>query len=130
MAGSNNFTGTLRNTIPVNSSLQLLHVDYNKLTGALPTSLANAQHLVDLDTTQNALTGTIPSAVGAIPTLENFVVKMNNLTGKLPSLSQSQLPQGRLACMCHHLLPFCLNSWSEAKDTCCCMTCNIQRLSC
>lgn len=81
-AGSNNFTGTLQNTIPTNSSLQLLHVDYNQLTGGLPASLANAKYLADLDTTMNKMSGTIPPGIGNITTLRSFVVKMNNHSGE------------------------------------------------
>ena len=81
-AASNNFTGSIPNVFPSNSSIELFHVDYNQLTGPLPSSLANAANLVDIDTTQNSLTGTIPSAIGSITSLQNFVVKMNNLSGK------------------------------------------------
>ena len=81
-AASNNFTGTIPNVFPSNSSIELFHVDYNQLTGPLPSSLVNAANLVDIDTTQNSLTGTIPSGIGSITSLQNFVVKMNNLSGE------------------------------------------------
>lgn len=81
LAGSNNFTGSIQNTIPSNSVLQLLHVQYNQLTGQLPSSLANAQYLVDLDTSVNNMSGTIPAAIGSIKTLKSFAIVRNNFSG-------------------------------------------------
>ena len=109
-AASNNFTGSIPNVFPRNSSIELFHVDYNQLTGPLPSSLVNAVNLVDIDTTQNSLTGTIPSGLGSIASLQNFVVKMNNLSGE----SMTTLPGCRSLFLCL-LAPCNLSPWSSRE---------------
>lgn len=80
-AGYNNLTGSIADTVPAGSNLQVFHVQNNSLTGKMPASLSNANYLSDLNTSCNMMTGTLPASVGYIRTLSSFVIAVNNHTG-------------------------------------------------
>jgi len=82
--GGNKLTGSISDTVPAGSPLQLLHLQDNQLTGGLPASLGNATYLVDLNVTGNQLSGTIPAGIGSIVPLQSFQAAMNNLSGPVP----------------------------------------------
>ena len=83
-ADNNNFSGTLKDTIPANSSLQGIDFGKNKLTGRVPASLGNAKRLLYLDLSENQFSGSIPASIGSIRSMYSFSVRRNQLTGGPP----------------------------------------------
>lgn len=91
IAGANQLTGTIPNSVLPNSALQLLSAPDNRLTGSIPFSLGNATQLVNLDLSDNMLTGTISPTLAGAPDLMNLVLMGNQLEGGSTALSSAFL---------------------------------------
>lgn len=84
-------SGTLPASWP--SSLQSLHLSYNRLNGTLPAQYGTMLHLKSLELLENLLNGPLPAEWGypsTFPQLFDLELSINNLTGFLPSSWGSQ----------------------------------------
>jgi hypothetical protein len=81
-------TGTIPD-LSMNTKLQYLYLQGNKLTGTLPASLSTLSQLEWLGYGENALNGTVPS-LEKLTRLKALWMGNNVLTGTLPSLANSR----------------------------------------
>ena len=83
--GNNNFSGRFRMLSKGHCSLQLLHLDSNKLHGILPYSLSRCTNMSLLDLGENKFTGHIPSWIAkCMLSLKFLRLRSNKFSGNIP----------------------------------------------
>ncbi|XP_059644625.1 receptor-like protein EIX2 [Cornus florida] len=92
-----------------NSSLETLHLGYNKLTGYLPDSLGHLSNLRYLQLWQNEFRGSIPNSIGNLTSLEELYLSDNQMSGPITE------SLGQLASLL--VLDLSENSWEGAVIT-------------
>ncbi|XP_057789525.1 receptor-like protein 54 [Salvia miltiorrhiza] len=85
---SNNFSGSIPDSIGNLNSLRYLNLSHNNLMGHIPASLGNISVLESLDLSSNKLDGGIPSELTSLTFLEKLNLSMNNLVGQIPQSTQ------------------------------------------
>ncbi|XP_010495836.1 PREDICTED: receptor-like protein 12 isoform X1 [Camelina sativa] len=91
--GSNNFSGTLPNSIGNLKYLRVLSLGDCHLFGKIPSSLGNLTYLTNLDLSVNDFTGELPDSMGNLNKLTELHLRSAKLSGKFPSvlLNMSEL---------------------------------------
>ncbi|XP_057798000.1 receptor-like protein 9DC3 [Salvia miltiorrhiza] len=85
---SNNFSGSIPDSIGNLNSLRYLNLSHNNLMGHIPASLGNISVLESLDLSSNKLDGGIPSELTSLTFLAKLNLSMNNLVGQIPQSTQ------------------------------------------
>ncbi|XP_057785005.1 receptor-like protein 19 [Salvia miltiorrhiza] len=85
---SNNFSGSIPDSIGNLNSLRYLNLSHNNLMGHIPASLGNISVLESLDLSSNKLDGRIPSELTRLTFLAKLNLSMNNLVGQIPQSTQ------------------------------------------
>ncbi|XP_057796940.1 receptor like protein 27-like [Salvia miltiorrhiza] len=85
---SNNFSGSIPDSIGNLNSLRYLNLSHNNLTGHIPASLGNISVLESLDLSSNKLDGRIPSELTRLTFLAKLNLSMNDLVGQIPQSTQ------------------------------------------
>ncbi|XP_057789104.1 receptor-like protein 9DC3 [Salvia miltiorrhiza] len=85
---SNNFFGTIPDSIGNLNSLRYLNLSHNNLMGHIPASLGNINVLESLDLSSNKLNGGIPSELTMLTFLVKLNLSMNDLVGLIPQSNQ------------------------------------------
>ncbi|XP_057789527.1 receptor-like protein 9DC3 [Salvia miltiorrhiza] len=85
---SNNFSGSIPDSIGNLNSLRYLNLSHNNLMGHIPASLGNISVLESLDLSSNKLDGGIPSELTSLTFLEKLNLSMNDLVGQIPQSNQ------------------------------------------
>ena len=96
VAATNNFTGSLPNSIGAWTSIWNFFAHNNSLTGTLPASMEAWTALAWVDLSDNQFSGTLPEFIGTWP-ITGFVARSNDFTGTIPESVQNwfenQAPQ-------------------------------------
>ncbi|XP_057785006.1 receptor-like protein 19 [Salvia miltiorrhiza] len=85
---SNNFSGSIPDSIGNLNSLRYLNLSHNNLMGHIPASLGNISVLESLDLSSNKLEGGIPSELTSLTFLAKLNLSMNDLVGQIPQSTQ------------------------------------------
>ncbi|XP_031097481.1 receptor like protein 22-like [Ipomoea triloba] len=85
---SNQFEGSIPESVRELKQLYLLNISHNALTGNIPPSLQNLKALEALDLSFNNLTGNIPVQIEILTFLEILNVSYNHLVGRIPRSTQ------------------------------------------
>ncbi|XP_057797873.1 putative receptor like protein 25 [Salvia miltiorrhiza] len=85
---SNNFSGSIPDSIGNLNSLRYLNLSHNNLMGHIPASLGNISVLESLDLSWNKLDGGIPSELTRLTFLAKLNLSMNDLAGQIPQSNQ------------------------------------------
>ncbi|XP_057797863.1 receptor-like protein 20 [Salvia miltiorrhiza] len=85
---SNNFSGSIPDSIGNLNSLRYLNLSHNNLMGHIPASLGNISVLESLDLSSNKLDGGIPSELTRLTFLAKLNLSMNDLVGQIPQSTQ------------------------------------------
>ncbi|XP_057797844.1 receptor-like protein 19 [Salvia miltiorrhiza] len=85
---SNNFSGSIPDSIGNLNSLRYLNLSHNNLMGHIPASLGNISVLESLDVSWNKLDGGIPSELTRLTFLAKLNLSMNDLVGQIPQSTQ------------------------------------------
>ncbi|XP_057797972.1 receptor like protein 22-like [Salvia miltiorrhiza] len=85
---SNNFSGSIPDSIGNLNSLRYLNLSHNNLMGHIPASLGNISVLESLDLSSNKLDGRIPSELTRLTFLAKLNLSMNDLVGQIPQSTQ------------------------------------------
>ncbi|XP_057796921.1 receptor-like protein 9DC3 [Salvia miltiorrhiza] len=85
---SNNFSGSIPDSIGNLNSLRYLNLSHNNLMGHIPASLGNISVLESLDLSWNKLDGRIPSELTRLTFLAKLNLSMNDLVGQIPQSTQ------------------------------------------
>ncbi|XP_057784998.1 receptor-like protein 19 [Salvia miltiorrhiza] len=85
---SNNFSGSIPDSIGNLNSLRYLNLSHNNLMGHIPASLGNISVLESLDLSWNKLDGGIPSELTRLTFLAKLNLSMNDLVGQIPQSTQ------------------------------------------
>ncbi|XP_057797815.1 putative receptor like protein 25 [Salvia miltiorrhiza] len=85
---SNNFSGSIPDSIGNLNSLRYLNLSHNNLMGHIPASLGNINVLESLDLSSNKLDGGIPSELTSLTFLAKLNLSMNDLVGQIPQSTQ------------------------------------------
>ncbi|CAN1134280.1 Receptor-like protein 50 [Linum perenne] len=87
---SNNFEGSIPETLGKFSALYVLNFSNNAFTGQIPTVLGNLSQLESLDLSNNELSGQIPQELARLTFLSALNLSNNHLAGSIPTGSQLQ----------------------------------------
>nr|GMD81523.1 receptor-like protein 12 [Ipomoea batatas] len=85
---SNQFEGSIPESVGELKQLYLLNISHNALTGNIPPSLQNLKALEALDLSFNNLTGNIPVQLEILTFLEILNLSYNHLVGRIPRSTQ------------------------------------------
>nr|GMD81526.1 receptor-like protein 12 [Ipomoea batatas] len=85
---SNQFEGSIPESVGELKQLYLLNISHNALTGNIPPSLQNLKALEALDLSFNNLTGNIPVQLEILTFLEVLNLSYNHLVGRIPRSTQ------------------------------------------
>ncbi|XP_031099169.1 putative receptor like protein 25 [Ipomoea triloba] len=85
---SNQFEGSIPESVGELKQLYLLNISHNALTGNIPPSLQNLKALEALDLSSNNLTGNIPVQLEILTFLEILNLSYNHLAGRIPRSTQ------------------------------------------
>ncbi|XP_057785000.1 receptor-like protein 9DC3 [Salvia miltiorrhiza] len=85
---SNNFSGSIPDSIGNLNSLRYLNLSHNNIMGHIPASLGNISVLESLDLSSNKLDGRIPSELTRLTFLAKLNLSMNDLVGQIPRSNQ------------------------------------------
>ncbi|XP_057796896.1 receptor-like protein 9DC3 [Salvia miltiorrhiza] len=85
---SNNFSGSIPDSIGNLNSLRYLNLSHNNLMGHIPASLGNISVLESLDVSWNKLDGGIPSELTRLTFLAKLNLSKNDLVGQIPQSTQ------------------------------------------
>ncbi|XP_057785008.1 receptor-like protein 19 [Salvia miltiorrhiza] len=85
---SNNFSGSIPDSIGNLNSLRYLNLSHNNLMGHIPASLGNISVLESLDLSSNKLDGGIPRELTRLTFLAKLNLSMNDLVGQIPQSNQ------------------------------------------
>ncbi|XP_010495837.1 PREDICTED: receptor-like protein 12 isoform X2 [Camelina sativa] len=117
--GSNNFSGTLPNSIGNLKYLRVLSLGDCHLFGKIPSSLGNLTYLTNLDLSVNDFTGELPDSMGNLNKLTELHLRSAKLSGKFPSvlLNMSELTLINLGSnQFEGMLPSNMSSLSKLVD--------------
>ncbi|XP_019182382.1 PREDICTED: receptor-like protein 12 [Ipomoea nil] len=81
---SNQFEGSIPESVGELKQLYLLNISHNALTGDIPPSLENLKALEALDLSFNNLAGNIPEQLDSLTFLEILNLSYNHLVGRIP----------------------------------------------
>ncbi|KAL8539228.1 hypothetical protein ACS0TY_001011 [Phlomoides rotata] len=87
---SNNFEGTIPESITHLTVLRLLNLSYNSFSGTIPRALGSMTNLEELDLSSNQLRGGIPQALTNLTFLAVLNLSFNHLVGPIPKGNQFQ----------------------------------------
>ncbi|KAL8552171.1 hypothetical protein ACS0TY_001020 [Phlomoides rotata] len=87
---SNNFEGTIPESITHLTVLRLLNLSYNSFSGTIPPALGLMMNLEELDLSSNQLRGGIPQALTNLTFLAILNLSFNHLVGPIPKGNQFQ----------------------------------------
>ncbi|KAL3536549.1 hypothetical protein ACH5RR_005010 [Cinchona calisaya] len=87
---SNNFQGSIPETVGDLISLYFLNFSNNDLTGQIPASVGNLKKLEALDLSSNKLTGEMPDQITSLTFLSFLNLSYNQLVGRIPGGRQIQ----------------------------------------
>ncbi|KAL8512246.1 hypothetical protein ACS0TY_018627 [Phlomoides rotata] len=87
---SNNFEGTIPESITHLTVLRLLNLSYNNFSGTIPPALGSMTKLEELDLSSNQLRGGIPQALTNLTFLAVLNLSFNHLVGPIPKGNQFQ----------------------------------------
>nr|GMD78936.1 receptor-like protein 12 [Ipomoea batatas] len=85
---SNQFEGSIPESVGELKQLYLLNISHNALTGNIPPSLQNLKALEALDLSFNNLAGNIPVQLEILTFLEVLNLSYNHLVGRIPRSTQ------------------------------------------
>ncbi|XP_031098997.1 receptor-like protein 54 [Ipomoea triloba] len=85
---SNQFEGSIPESVGELKQLYLLNISHNALTGNIPPSLQNLKALEALDLSFNNLSGNIPVQLEILTFLEVLNLSYNHLVGRIPRSTQ------------------------------------------
>ncbi|KAL8539225.1 hypothetical protein ACS0TY_001008 [Phlomoides rotata] len=85
---SNNFEGTIPESITHLTLLRLLNLSYNSFSGTIPPALGSMTKLEELDLSSNQLRGGIPQALTNLTFLAVLNLSFNHLVGPIPKGNQ------------------------------------------
>ncbi|CAN6817171.1 unnamed protein product [Brassica oleracea] len=88
---SNQFTGTIPESLGTLSSLSDIFLNNNNLSGELPDVFQNLVSLINLDISANNLSGMLPPSMGSLLALTTLHVQNNQLSGTLDVLQDLPL---------------------------------------
>ncbi|XP_016461867.2 uncharacterized protein LOC107785146 [Nicotiana tabacum] len=81
---SNNFSGSLPQSICKLSKLEELYLQENSFSGFLPSCIGGLKNLRRLDIHSNKLSGAIPESITSLTNLESLCFQDNFLNGNIP----------------------------------------------
>ncbi|KAL8538247.1 hypothetical protein ACS0TY_000284 [Phlomoides rotata] len=81
---SNNFIGSIPDSLSNLTSLRLLNLSHNSIHGSIPPALGHMSNLEQLDLSSNQLTGGIPQTLTSLTFLADLNLSHNHLIGPIP----------------------------------------------
>ncbi|KAL8538201.1 hypothetical protein ACS0TY_000243 [Phlomoides rotata] len=85
---SNNFIGSIPDSLSNLTSLRLLNLSHNSIHGSIPPALGHMTNLEQLDLSSNQLTGGIPQTLTNLTFLGDLDLSHNHLVGPIPRANQ------------------------------------------
>ncbi|CAI5970764.1 unnamed protein product, partial [Closterium sp. NIES-64] len=82
---SNNFTGSIPDSISTLTTLIGIFLNNNQLTGTIPSAIFTMRNLTYLYLANNHLTGSLPDAISKLENLEQIWLDNNEIEGPLPT---------------------------------------------
>ena len=87
---SNSFTGSISNFVAKLTRLEHLDLSSNSFSGSIPNSMANLSRLVYLDMSSNNFTGSISNFMPNLTQLFYLYMSSNNFNGPIPSFNMAK----------------------------------------